>query len=414
MSKLLQGIGLLALLGWTGAGFGAWMLTKEQVQITIEEGAGARLAAVDPTAELADRFTALQGDLRGLAQSLGRNFEVLDEAAAEREEGAARAREADRGERSREIARLEQAFAAQLTQALDAERQRHVGAFADLRAEIAALRSTLAERAPTEGEGGLAAVPLEGDSSSAPPEEQPSAAEGVPAAPPTVPAAPPGDPASAGELAANAGADAEPVAAPPEKPKKKRSFVAFDLPSDSFTFEGRRSWEVVSSLSRVGFDAKSTLHDFTGVTQKLKGTWTADLAQPHVDPQGAITVDAASLDTGLPDRDTAMYEKLETSKHASITFAVVAFRATSVDAKAMKVTGVVRGRLGIHGVEREIEMPVKLAIDDARRLSVEGELVAKMSEWGLEPPSQLGMISVQDQVKIWIALRARSTGAAAR
>ena len=40
MSKLLQAIGVLALLGWTAAGFGAWMLTKEQVHITVEEGAG--------------------------------------------------------------------------------------------------------------------------------------------------------------------------------------------------------------------------------------------------------------------------------------------------------------------------------------------------------------------------------------
>ena len=81
MSKLLQVIGVLAILGFTGAGFGAWMLTKEQVHITVEEGAGDRLSSVDPTAELADRFTALQGDLRGLGQTLGKNFELLDTAA---------------------------------------------------------------------------------------------------------------------------------------------------------------------------------------------------------------------------------------------------------------------------------------------------------------------------------------------
>jgi hypothetical protein len=34
-----------------------------------------------------------------------------------------------------------------------------------------------------------------------------------------------------------------------------------------------------------------------------------------------------------------------------------------------------------------------------------------MSDFGVTPPSQLGVINVEDEVKIWIALRARSLGA---
>ncbi|MBK9385326.1 MAG: YceI family protein [Planctomycetes bacterium] len=414
MSKLLQVIGVLAILGFTGAGFGAWMLTKNQVHLTVEEGAGDRLSSVDPTAELADRFTALQSDLRGLAQTLGKNFELLDTAAAEREEEAASAREADLNATRAELARLEQSFAAQLERALAAERERHATALGALQGELSALRAALAERPAAELAAGAATPPE--SAPSRPPSEVPATelSQGaIPAGAETSPvattpspeqgqAAPP-QPSAAGE-------SAEP-AAPAGKPRKKRSFVAFDLPSDSFRFEGRRTWEIVPSLSRVGFDAKSTLHDFTGATQKVAGNFTADLAEPQVEPQGAIRAEAAALNTGLPDRDTAMYEKLETSKHAAISFTVLGFRSTSSDLKAMKVAGVVRGRLGIRGVEKEIELPVRLAIDDARRLSVEGELVAKMSLWGIEPPSQLGMISVQDEVKIWIALRARATEA---
>jgi hypothetical protein len=36
-----------------------------------------------------------------------------------------------------------------------------------------------------------------------------------------------------------------------------------------------------------------------------------------------------------------------------------------------------------------------------------------MKDWGVEPPSQLGMIRVENKLKLWIALRARSLGAAA-
>jgi polyisoprenoid-binding protein YceI len=422
MSKLLQVIGVLAILGFTGAGFGAWMLTKEQVHITVEEGAGDRLSTVDPTAELADRFTALQSDLRGLAQTLGKNFELLDAAAGEREEEAASAREAERAATRAELARLEQSFATQLARALEAERERHATALGALQGELAALRAALAERPAAELASGTgtppASTPPTAPAAEAPPVElaqgaAPAGAEaspGVGATPPSTESGRTESGQAAPAQPSPAGAGGDPAAAA-SKPRKKRSFVAFDLPSDSFTFEGRRTWEIVPSLSRVGFDAKSTLHDFTGATQKIAGSLTADLAQPQVDPQGAIRAEAATLNTGLPDRDTAMYEKLETAKHGAITFTVLGFRSTSSDAQAMKLAGVVRGRLGIRGVEKEIELPVRLAVDDARRLSIEGELVAKMSLWGIEPPSQLGMISVQDEVKIWIALRARATEA---
>jgi polyisoprenoid-binding protein YceI len=415
MSKLLQAIGVLALLGWTAAGFGAWMLTKEQVHITVEEGAGDRLAAVDPTAELADRFTALQGDLRGLAQSLGKNFELLEEGAVEREAEAASTRAGELAALRAELARLEQGFTAVLNRALESERQRSGTELARLTAELAALRATIGERRTGEPEGAAAAPTAESDPALAHAEEPASRTEAPSEAARIEPAleGAGGDrAASAGEAPGVGATEAGPAPeAPPAQPRKKRSFVAFDLPSDSFTFAGRRTWEIVPSLSRVGFDAKSTLHDFTGATQKISGSLTADLTQAAVEPQGEIRVEAASLNTGLADRDTAMYEKLETAKHGAITFTVVAFRPSSTDAQAMKLAGIVKGRLGIRGVEREVEMPVKLAVDDARRLSVEGELVAKMSLWGIEPPSQLGMISVQDEVKIWIALRARAAGA---
>jgi polyisoprenoid-binding protein YceI len=73
----------------------------------------------------------------------------------------------------------------------------------------------------------------------------------------------------------------------------------------------------------------------------------------------------------------------------------------------MTVSGRVSGQMTIHGQSRQIEMPVKLHVDDSRRLVIEGETPLKMSDYGVEVPSKLGVISVDDQVKIWIALRAR-------
>jgi polyisoprenoid-binding protein YceI len=61
----------------------------------------------------------------------------------------------------------------------------------------------------------------------------------------------------------------------------------------------------------------------------------------------------------------------------------------------------------IRGVEREVAMPVRMVLDDAHRLSVEGELDLKLSDYGVPVPSKLGVVKMKDQVRVWIALRAR-------
>ena len=42
----------------------------------------------------------------------------------------------------------------------------------------------------------------------------------------------------------------------------------------------------------------------------------------------------------------------------------------------------------------------------------EGELRLKLSDFGIEPPSKLGVISMQDEVLVWVSLRARPVGPA--
>jgi hypothetical protein len=50
-------------------------------------------------------------------------------------------------------------------------------------------------------------------------------------------------------------------------------------------------------------------------------------------------------------------------------------------------------------------------VDDSKRVIVEGEMPLKLSDYGVPVPSQLGLINMQDEVKIWVALQARALGA---
>lgn len=199
----------------------------------------------------------------------------------------------------------------------------------------------------------------------------------------------------------------EPLAAEPQ-PAGRRSFLAFALPEREQGFAGARTYEILGDLSRVGFDARSTLHDFSGVSDRVRGALRVDLARPADGIEGRIEIDAASLSTANEGRDEAMLERLEGIRFPAIAFTPTGFAASGVDEVARRVEGRVRGRMSIHGVERELEMTVRASLDEARRLVIEGEAPLKLSDFGIAAPSQLGLISMEDGVRVWIHLRARA------
>jgi polyisoprenoid-binding protein YceI len=384
MSRLLQIVGALALFAWTAAGVGAWALTKEQVQVTIADGAAAARDAEDPTAALAERIGGLEEDIRALAAALGANLQVLDEnlgnAAAARD-AALREQLADRAAAAQRQDVATRAALADARRAIDALRE-------EFRAAAAAHPPTAAVLAAGSDPGPDAAPPAPASGTELPPTAEP----GDPAVAAEADPAPHPDP----------GSEVEPAA-----PPQKKSFLAFRLPSDSFRFEGPRGWQIIPSLSRVGFDAKSTLHDFTGATTKVEGSIRTDLAAPDRGSEGSIRADAAALDTGLDDRNLAMREHLSTAEHPRIEFRLESFEVGEVDAAGMSVQGTATGRMSIRGVTRDFAMPVRMQVDASRRLKIDGEAGLRMSDYGVVVPSKLGMISVTDEVRVWIALRAR-------
>ena len=83
MARLLQVVGVLALLGWTGGGVAAWMLTKEQVSVQISPDGAGESAGTQALAGLEDRIATLESDLRALTRALGENLGAMDEALRE-------------------------------------------------------------------------------------------------------------------------------------------------------------------------------------------------------------------------------------------------------------------------------------------------------------------------------------------
>lgn len=347
MKRLLTVAGAVALLAWTGLGLAAWSSSVRRVTFTTAEPDPSPEASPELLA-LADELGTLRQDVRALAEAMGTNLQALrDDLVRAQDENAAA-----------------------------------------LGLRMAALRDEVGSRPSSSPSSETLADLLPG------PETLRDAEVSGPAA--QLPPTPSGD----------APAERAPVGEPVARPR--RSFLAFQLPSDDFRFDERRAWTVVPALSRVGFDARTTLHDFSAVTSAVEGELEADLSGADPAARASIRVQAASLASGNGERDEGMREHLAVTEHPELAFELARFEPQEVDPVAQRAAGRAHGRMSVRGVTREVAMEVRLSIDDARRLCVEGEMPLDLTSFAVAVPSKLGVISMEKEVKVWVSLRLRA------
>lgn len=371
--KLLQVFGVLFVLALVGGSIAGFGVLKDRVKVVVSPDATA--AGPDPIAELKDNVDVLTGDLRTLQQALGSNFEQLAAGIDERAAG-----------RHTEVMALQRDLASVQTQ------------LAGLGQENAALRRQLAQLGKQlevmAAGGALQAAAASGAAQALPADPQ------TPSNPVAIQTPPPAKP-DAGELEA-----AKPEAAKPEATKPKGNFL---FGGARFRCDEPHDYEIVPELSRVAFDAKSTLHDFTGVTQNVSGAFRIDFDDPQGAWTGSVRCDATTLKTGVDGRDSNMWEYLDTKNHPAIEFTIEKFEPAKdgVDVVKQTAKGEVKGTMRIRGKQKPVIMPVQLEIDAQRRLVVKGEMPLSLPDYDVPVPSQLGVINMEKDVKVWISLRAR-------
>jgi polyisoprenoid-binding protein YceI len=144
-------------------------------------------------------------------------------------------------------------------------------------------------------------------------------------------------------------------------------------------------------LAQVESDAD--FEQFTGKTNKVTGTIKFDAAKGT--GSGSISVDAASIETGIDLRDEHMRSPqwLDTAKYPKITFQTLNVKRTAQD------TYQVYGTLTMHGVSRKITTTVTLkrlaASDATRNAGFKGDVVqlrtkftVKLADYGVKIPAQ--------------------------
>ncbi|MBM3962933.1 MAG: YceI family protein, partial [Planctomycetes bacterium] len=302
--KLLQALGVLFVLGLVGGAVAGLMVRKDRIKVVVAaDDAGAN--GPDPIALLRDDVRQMASDAVEWQQGVGRNFEQLGTALEER----ATARHED-------VKRL-QTEVAGLREALTALGREH----AATKALVAGLPTAVAAAAPA------VVTPAVVTPAPVAPSEPVAAATEPPAAAP------------------------EPVAAPPEAnaapAKPKGGFLTFSVPTSKFRFDEPQDYALVPDLCSVGFDAKSTLHDFTGRTRAVRGGFRADFDEAEAKWSGEIVCEAATLVTGVEGRDDNMRDHLDTKNHAEIRFRLDNFKTApdGLDEANQKVRGEVSGTM---------------------------------------------------------------------
>jgi len=158
-------------------------------------------------------------------------------------------------------------------------------------------------------------------------------------------------------------------------------------------------WEVDTTRSTVGFDASSTLHDFSGTCSQVGGEAHAILNSLGPTSGGIIWCQANGLDTDNEDRDANMFKNL-----GVIQFPKISFSISDLQGQLSHGQGQLNlaGTYSIHGVDKARSFPIEVQVLDDGTLHVTGRSKFLLSDHNVVPESVMGIIGVDDEIEAWL------------
>jgi polyisoprenoid-binding protein YceI len=169
-----------------------------------------------------------------------------------------------------------------------------------------------------------------------------------------------------------------------------------------------RTFQIDKAHSEVHFQVRHLITRVRGRFSDFGGTIEFDQAEP-VNSKVDVTIQAASIDTGEPNRDTHLRSD---DFFAAETFPTLAFTSTKITPRGHD-TYDVEGNLTVHGVTRAIVLPVThlgTAKDPwgNEKLAFEAETTINRKDYGLNWNAALetGGFLVGDEVRVTVSVQA--------
>jgi hypothetical protein len=107
--------------------------------------------------------------------------------------------------------------------------------------------------------------------------------------------------------------------------------------------------------------------------------------------------------------DDIMYGKLKMEEHKDIEFTLNTLTLKEVKGETCLLEA--EGELKVAGVTKQITLPMEMTFPEAKRLKFSGQVDAKMTEFGIEPPAPAiagGLIKTEDAIKFsfdWVVVK---------
>jgi polyisoprenoid-binding protein YceI len=163
------------------------------------------------------------------------------------------------------------------------------------------------------------------------------------------------------------------------------------------TFAGYRVTETVLGVGRSS--------EAVGRTTSVDGTLTISGTEVT---EAEFTADLSGLQSDESRRDSVLRDRgLQTAQFPEATFRLtepIDLQELPAPGEAISVTAT--GELTLHGETRPISMPLQavLTADSEPRIEIAGGVEIAMADYGIEPPSVGGFVTVEDRGTIEVHL----------
>ncbi len=179
---------------------------------------------------------------------------------------------------------------------------------------------------------------------------------------------------------------------------------------------GVQRFVIVPAASKVTYRVAETfiregnrLNTAVGATQGVRGEIRINRTDPKQTTIGPITVDISQLRSDSERRDQAIQNRwLESARFPTARFTATAIRglpATYQEGQELRLQ--ISGNLKVRGVVRPVtfDAAVKVA---GTMLSGTATTTVRMTDFGFDPPSILGILRAENEVAIEFAITARA------
>src|SRR6266487_3047556 len=152
----------------------------------------------------------------------------------------------------------------------------------------------------------------------------------------------------------------------------------------------------------LSFDGHATLGDFVGTTDSVRGEMTGSAGLAAV--RGWVEGRVATLNSGNGKRDRDLRKSMEVDSFPTMRFdlADVVPGATQGDSTAVTL----RGRLTIHGVTRDVDIPARVWIaPPSDTIRVRGDFPLNLKDYRIGGLSKmLGILKMHENIEVHLDL----------